>query len=53
MLTLVQADSTAALERGLAAYPDAKLQTGRRVIATWTAWLHDVMNSSKSCWRSR
>ena len=43
-LTLVQADSTAALERALAAYPDAKLQTGDEFITNWTAWLHDVMN---------
>ena len=26
------------------AYPDAKLQTGDEFIASWTAWLHDVMN---------
>ncbi len=44
MLTLVQADSTAGLERALAAYPDAKLQTGDEFIANWTAWLNDVMN---------
>ena len=44
MLTLVQADSTAGLERALAAYPDAKLQTGDEFIANWTAWLSDVMN---------
>jgi putative ABC transport system permease protein len=44
MLTLVQADSTAGLERALTAYPDAKLQTGDEFIANWTAWLHDVMN---------
>ena len=39
LLTLVEADSTAALERALAAYPDAKLQTGDEFIAGWTAWL--------------
>jgi putative ABC transport system permease protein len=44
MLTLVQADSTAGLERALAAYPDAKLQTGDEFIASMTAWLNDVMN---------
>ena len=44
LLTLVQADSTAGLERALAAYPDAKLQTGDEFIASWTAWLSDVMN---------
>ena len=44
LLTLVQATSTAGLERALAAYPDAKLQTGDEFIASWTAWLHDVMN---------
>jgi putative ABC transport system permease protein len=43
-LTLVQADSTTALERALVAYPDAKLQTGDEFIASWTAWLSDVMN---------
>ena len=44
LLTLVQADSTAGLEPALAAYPDAKLQTGDEFIANWTAWLNDVMN---------
>ncbi len=44
MLTLVQAGSTAGLEQALVAYPDAKLQTGDEFIASWTAWLHDVMN---------
>ena len=44
LLTLVQADSTAGLERALAAFPDAKLQTGDEFIASWTAWLNDVMN---------
>ena len=44
MLTLVQADSTGGLERALAAYPDAKLQTDDEFIANWTAWLTDVMN---------
>ena len=44
LLTLVQVDSTAGLERALAAYPDAKLQTGDEFIANWTAWLDDVMN---------
>ena len=44
MLTLVQADSTGGLERALAAFPDAKLQTGDEFIANWTAWLSDVMN---------
>ena len=44
MLTLVQADSTAALERALVAFPDAKLQTGDQFIANWTAWLNDVMS---------
>ena len=44
LLTLVQADSTAGLERALAAYPDTKLQTGDEFIASWTAWLSDVMN---------
>jgi putative ABC transport system permease protein len=44
MLTLVQADSTTALERALAAYPDAKLETGDGFIASRTAWLSDVMN---------
>jgi putative ABC transport system permease protein len=44
MLTLVQAESTAGLERALAAFPDAKLQTGDDFIASWTAWLSDVMN---------
>jgi putative ABC transport system permease protein len=44
LLTLVQVDSTAGLDRALAAYPDAKLQTGDEFIANWTAWLDDVMN---------
>ena len=44
LLTLVEADSTAALEQALVAYPDAKLQTGDEFIAGWTAWLSDVMN---------
>ena len=44
MLTLVQADSTAGLERALAAFPDAKLQTDDEFIANWTAWLNDVMS---------
>ena len=39
-----QADSTAALEQALAAYPDAKLQTGDEFIASWTQWLTDVMS---------
>jgi putative ABC transport system permease protein len=43
-LTLVDTDSPAALERALAAYPDAKLQTGDEFIANWTAWLNDVMS---------
>ena len=44
MLTLVQADSTGGLQRALAAYPDAKLQTDDEFIANWTAWLTDVMS---------
>ena len=44
MLTLVQADSTGGLERALTPFPDAKLQTGDEFIASWTAWLTDVMN---------
>jgi putative ABC transport system permease protein len=44
LLTLVQADSTAGLERALAAYPDAKLQTDDEFIANWAAWLNDVMS---------
>jgi putative ABC transport system permease protein len=44
LLTLVEATSTDGLERALAAYPDAKLQTGDEFIANWTAWLSDVMN---------
>ena len=44
LLTLVEADSTAALEQALVAYPDAKLQTDDEFIAGWTAWLSDVMN---------
>jgi putative ABC transport system permease protein len=44
LLTLVEATSTDGLERALAAYPDAKLQTGDEFIANWTAWLNDVMN---------
>ena len=44
MLTLVQADSTSALEQALAVFPDAKLQTGDEFIASWTSWLGDVMN---------
>ena len=44
LLTLVQVDSTAGLERALTPYPDAKLQTGDEFIANWTAWLDDVMN---------
>ena len=44
LLTLVQADSTAGLEQALAAFPDAKLQTDDEFIASWTAWLTDVMN---------
>jgi putative ABC transport system permease protein len=43
-LTLVQADSTAALDRALAAFPDAKLQTGEEFIDSRTAWLNDVMS---------
>ena len=44
LLTLVQADSTGGLERALAAYPDAKLQSGEQFIDTWTKWLTDVMS---------
>jgi putative ABC transport system permease protein len=44
MLTLVQAGSTAGLERALAAYPDAKLQTGDAFVSNRTAWLNDVMS---------
>jgi len=44
LLTLVQADSTAGLERALGAYPDAKLQTGPEFIDSWTKWLTDVMS---------
>jgi putative ABC transport system permease protein len=44
MLTLVNVESTSALEKALAAFPDAKLQTGDEFIASWTAWLTDVMN---------
>ncbi len=44
LLTLVNADSTAGLEHALAAYPDAKLQTGDEFIANWTSWLNDVMS---------
>jgi len=44
LLTLVQADSTSALERALAAFPDAKLQTGEEFISNRTAWLNDVMS---------
>jgi putative ABC transport system permease protein len=44
LLTLVQASSTTGLEQALAAYPDAKLETGDEFIASRTAWLHDVMN---------
>ena len=40
----MQADSTGGLERALAAYPDAKLQTGEQFIDTWTKWLTDVMS---------
>ena len=43
-LTLVNVGSTASLERALAAFPDAKLQTGDEFIANWTAWLNDVMS---------
>jgi putative ABC transport system permease protein len=43
LLTLVQATSTADLEQALAAYPNAKLQTGDEFIANLTAWLSDVM----------
>jgi putative ABC transport system permease protein len=43
-LTLVEADSTAGLERALAAYPDAKLQTGDEFISNWTSWLNDTMS---------
>jgi putative ABC transport system permease protein len=44
MLTLVNVESTSALEKALAAFPDAKLQTDDEFIASWTAWLTDVMN---------
>jgi putative ABC transport system permease protein len=44
LLTLVQADSTTGLEHALAAWPDAKLQTGEEFIANWTSWLRDVMS---------
>jgi putative ABC transport system permease protein len=44
LLTLVQADSTVAAERALAAYPDAKLQTGDEFISNRTAWLNDTMS---------
>jgi putative ABC transport system permease protein len=44
LLTLVQADSTTALEQALATYPDAKLQTGDEFISNRTAWLNDVMS---------
>jgi putative ABC transport system permease protein len=44
LLTLVQADSTAGLDRALAAYPDAKLQTGEAFIDNRTKWLNDVMS---------
>ena len=39
MLTLVNADSTARLERALAAFPDAKVPDDDEFIANWTAWL--------------
>ncbi|NUT54957.1 MAG: ABC transporter permease [Thermoleophilia bacterium] len=44
LYTLVQADSAAGLERALAAYPDAKVQTDDEFIDNLTAWLSDVMN---------
>jgi putative ABC transport system permease protein len=44
LLTLVQADSTTGLEQALAAYPDAKLQTGEAFIDNRTKWLNDVMS---------
>ena len=44
LLTLVQADSTGGLEQALAAFPDAKLQTGDEFISNRTAWLNDVMS---------
>jgi putative ABC transport system permease protein len=43
-LTLVEVDSTAGLEKALAAYPDAKLQTGDEFISNWTSWLNDTMS---------
>jgi putative ABC transport system permease protein len=44
LLTLVQADSTAGIEAALAAYPDAKLQTGEAFVDSRTKWLNDVMS---------
>ena len=44
LLTLVQADSTRGLEQALAAFPDAKVQSGEAFIESRTAWLDDVMS---------
>jgi putative ABC transport system permease protein len=44
LLTLVEAESTVGLEAALAAFPNAKLQSGDEFIANWTAWLNGVMN---------
>jgi putative ABC transport system permease protein len=44
LLTLVQAESTSGLDRALAAFPDAKLQTGDEFISNRTSWLNDVMS---------
>ena len=43
-LTILRTDSAAGVEQALSAYPGAKLQTGDEFIASWTAWLSDVMN---------
>ncbi len=43
LFTLVQADSEAGLQRALAPFPDAKLQTGPDFIESWTSWLNSVM----------
>jgi putative ABC transport system permease protein len=42
--TLVDADSTASLERALAAYPDANPQTKDEYVDARAAWLTSVMN---------
>jgi len=44
LLTLVNTNSPATVESALAAYPDAKLQSGDEFISNRTSWLNDMMS---------